>query len=105
VGDVGQRFAAPPAEPVVQKGQRVPIVADEEGGGRYLAGVVEPVDVYLVGCGVQDVGGGTGLDAVGPEDRAQPGHVGLQRVGGRAWRVVAPQDVDERLDREDLVAV
>ena len=100
VGQFGD--AAPERQRLVEPGQRLPGVA---GGDRVAA---QPRG-RLVASGVnlgraQRPAGPLGQDEAVAKGATQGGDVGLQSLGGGAWRIVAPEEFHEGVGRHDGTA-
>jgi energy-coupling factor transporter ATP-binding protein EcfA2 len=102
--DVGQGGAAPQGQRVTQRGRR---------GGRVAAKLppaagrepLEPEHVDLPGVQNQLVAGRVGGDYRPGQRAAEPGHQGLQRVGGVRGQVTAPQRVGQPRRRDHLTGL
>ena len=105
VGELGQRgVAAPAAERLGRRGRGVGPPAGLERLPGPAGGVLEREGVQLVHGAPQCVArAGVEVDAVAPEDRAQPGHLGLEVVGRVDRGRIGPQRVHQDVARHDLV--
>ena len=105
--EVGQRLAAPQRERLAQALGGALRRARRERAPPLLRQVLEAVEIELAEADAQDVAGRArdenALVASPAERRAQARDVDLQRVGGARRRPLAPQLVDQRIRRDDLV--
>ena len=97
--EVGERGSPPQAERLAE--QQRPLL--RLGGASFPRESLEARQIELVGLELEDVAGGPGEQAGGPEQLAQLRDGVLQRGGGRAWWVLPPELVDEPLRRHHFV--
>ncbi|KQX79893.1 hypothetical protein ASD48_33870 [Streptomyces sp. Root1310] len=106
VGEVGQGRAAPEGEGLAQQGGRPGVIPGGEGGPPLPGQPLEAVEVDGVGRDGQPVAGGAGLDLrVRGQPAAQPGHLGLERVGRSGGRLGAAQAVGQALHGDAAAGV
>jgi hypothetical protein len=105
---VAERPVPPQVQRLAQPGQRPGRRARGDGGACVGEQGLEQRRVHLAGRHVEQVArrpphhrGRGPARLAGPQQLAQLGHVGPQRAGAGARRVVAPDRVDQRLGRHD----
>ena len=101
VGQVGERGSAPERERVAQLLRR----AERIVRARLRHEPLEAGEVELGRLDVQNVPRCPRGEPSVPERLAQPGHVDLDALGGRRWRRLPPELVDQPLRGDDLVGV
>ena len=99
-GEVGERLAAPERERLVEQRHRL----GRLGGAGRVDEAAELVEVELARLDAQHVAGRPRGEAVA-QLRAQAQHVVLQRAVRGGGRLVAPDEVDQPLGRDDAVRI
>jgi hypothetical protein len=113
VGEVGEHLAAPERQRRVERLDRLVVAAGDEVAAGTSGQGDEPAGVEVLRLDEQRVPRfaphqqprRVARAAVRLEDATQPGHQGLQAPGGGRRRVVAPQVVEQPIDRHRAVDV
>ena len=101
VDQVGQRWAAPQRERLVQLARR----RDRVGPARLAAQPLEVREVELGRTDAQDVPRCPRVEPVRAQLRAQPRDIGLDALRGRRRRRLLPQVGEQAIGRDDLASV
>jgi len=80
-------------------------ISGGERGGPLGSQALEPHHVDVVGLNVRDVAGRARMQDVRGQDLAQLGDMDLDHLRRRLWSVLAPEVLDEPIDRDDATGV
>ena len=103
--ELGERLAAPELESRAKAGRRILGTAGIERGASVSDEPLEATEVELVRVELERIAGRARVQRAGREHLAQPGHVDLHHLVRRLRHVLAPEIVDDRVDRQRPVSV
>jgi len=103
VGEVGERSTAPDLQALPEHPRGGRLASARERLSPLAPEPLEPVHVELAVGDADQVAGAAAQDRLGPEQLPQPRHEHLEVVRGARRRLLAPDLLDERVGRDDLV--